>query len=166
MNVARSLPVKAKWMDMPGELLSRIFAIVPFPSKFACQSVCVAWCKALSAQSAPGTWGDHLTFLCRKQDKDYEEAEEQAMIVLQDCPSMLVTLADWVESRISSWQHFNFGTEDVKLQLNDQLLVVLYMLLSQLQEADPSVDVRVQIEGGHLDCPQCELSIACLVLPY
>jgi hypothetical protein len=88
------------------------------------------------------------------------------MIVLQDCPSMLVTLADWVESRISSWRYFNFGTEDMKLQLDDQRVVVLYMLLSQLQEADPSVDVRVHIEGRHLDCPQCELSIACLVRPY
>ncbi len=152
MNLARGLPVKAKWMDMPGELLSRFFAIIPFPSKFACQSVFVAWCTALSAQSAPGIWG--------------EEAEEQAMIVLQDCPSMLVTLADWVESRISSWRYFKFGTEDMKLQLNDQLLVVLYMLLSQLQEADSSVDVRVHIEGRQLDCPQCALSIACLVLPY
>lgn len=111
MNVARGLPVKAKWMNMPGGLLSKIFARVPFPNKFACQSVCVAWCKALSAQSAPGTWGDQLTFL-------YEEAEEQAIIVLQDCPSMLVTLAHWVESRISSWRYFNFGTEDVKLQLD------------------------------------------------
>lgn len=166
MNLARGLPVKAKWMDMPGELLSRFFAIIPFPSKFACQSVFVAWCTALSAQSAPGIWGDHLTFVCRKKDKDYEEAEEQAMIVLQDCPSMLVTLADWVESRISSWRYFKFGTEDMKLQLNDQLLVVLYMLLSQLQEADSSVDVRVHIEGRQLDCPQCALSIACLVLPY
>ena len=165
MYVANGLPVKAKWMDMPRELLSKIFAIVPFPSKFACQSVCVTWCKALSAQSASGSWGNHLTFLCRKQDKDYEEAEEQAMVVLQSCPSML-TLADWVESRISSWRYFNFGTEDMKLQLDDQRLVVLFMLLSQLQEAEPSVDVRVHIEGRHLDCPHCEISIACLVLPY
>ncbi len=88
------------------------------------------------------------------------------MIVLQDCPSMLVTLADWVESRISSWRYFNFGTEDMKLQLDDQRVVVLYMLLSQLQEAEPAVDVRMHIEGRHLDCPQCGVSIAYVVLPY
>lgn len=103
-------------------------------------------------QVAPGTWENHLTFLCRKQDKDYEEAEEQPMIVLQSCPSML-TLANWVESRISSWRYFSFGTEDMKLQLDHQRLVVLITLLSQLCEAEPSVDVRMHIEIRHLDCP-------------
>ena len=101
---------------------------------------------------APGTWENHLTFLCRKQDKDYEEAEEQPMIVLQSCPSML-TLANWVESRISSWRYFSFGTEDMKLQLDHQRLVVLITLLSLLCEAEPSVDVRMHIEIRHLDCP-------------
>ncbi len=153
-------------MDLPGEILSRIFAIVPFACKFACQSVCVAWCEELSAQPAPGTWGDHLTFLYRKQDTDYEEAEEQVMVVLQSC-SNLLTLADWVESRISSWRYFNLGTEDMKLQIGDQHLAVLFKLLSQLEEAEPSVDVRVHNEGGkYPDCHHCEICIACPKLPY
>ena len=87
------------------------------------------------------------------------------MVVLKSCPTMF-TLADWVESRISSCRYFSFGTEDMKLQLDDQRRVVLITLLSQLQEAEPSVDVRVHLDGRHLDSPHCEISIACLVLPY
>ena len=77
------------------------------------------------------------------------------MVVLKSCPTMF-TLADWVESRISSWRYFSFGTEDMKLQLDDQQRVVVMTLPSQLQKAEPPVDVRVHIDGRHLDCPHCE----------
>lgn len=75
-------PVPAGWGDLQPDLLTRVLTIVPFNSKFACQSVCRAWHDALSSHSTAGIWGDQLSLIQKAGASGYKVADGESVIVL------------------------------------------------------------------------------------
>lgn len=101
------------------------FRFSSFSSKFACQSVCTAWCQALSCQSAPGVRGDRLSIVHKRYS---QLGAEEAIVVLPE-ESRVFHLAHWVVKRRASWRHFNFRIRGMELRADDANVVAPVMLL-------------------------------------
>lgn len=119
------------WALLSPEVLSGVFKLVPFDSKFACEATCISWRQVLREGSCQEMWSTSL-FLVDKieprtvcNDPDFQGS----VIVLPSSALCLPSFASWLHQRTSAMKAVSFGSpgQDVpfpKYSLNRVLLMV------------------------------------------
>ena len=57
----------SSWAVIDNDTLTKVFGLLPFNVKLACESVCVTWRQALRHRPAAGVWDDSMLLTDNKQ---------------------------------------------------------------------------------------------------
>jgi len=142
----------SSWAVIDHDTLTKVFAMLPFDVKLACESVCVTWRQTLRHRPAAGVW-DKNVFLTDNQKYCCIEGPRYVFLDLATAKSQLAeritAVGNWLSQRALGFRAVRLGREFYGLKLdNPQKVDWIYQLLTALGQAPGLPAVHVYVQGG------------------
>ena len=142
----------SSWAVIDNDTLTKVFAMLPFDIKLACESVCVTWRQTLRHRPAAGVWDDSLLLTDNQQHfgiEGYRSVLLDLALANSQLAERITAVGNWLSQRASGFLSVGLGREFHGLQLeNPQKVDWVYQLLTALGQALGLPAVYIYVRGG------------------
>ncbi len=142
----------SSWAVINNDTLTKVFGMLPFDVKLACESVCVTWRQALRHRPAAGVWDDGMLLTDNQQQFGIEGPHSVFLnLALADSQlaERITAVGNWLSHRASGFHSVGLGREYHGLQLdNPRKVDCIYQLLTTLGQAPGLPAIHVYVRGG------------------
>ncbi len=153
----------SSWAVIDNDTLTKVFGMLPFDVKLACESVCVTWRQALRHRPAAGVWDDSMLLTDNKQHFSIEGPPSVFLdlaLANSQLAERITAVGNWLSQRASGFSSVSLACELHSLQLdNPDKVDWCYQLLTALGQAPGLPAVHVYVQGG-ASSPILKLSIS------